>query len=142
MLLPLGRIQNTKDILAECRRQNVQSISQLEEQLKESQEILSQMRENHRAEIIDNIFDVMLALDKDQDYHLSDEEIDTITVKIEAIEGLEIDDELFKQKIIESGRNLDAVLKLLNGLLDDDPNTAPEERKIITFISASAIVQH
>ena len=98
------------------------------------------MRENYRAEIIDNIFDVMLALDKDQDFNLSDEEIDVITVKIEAIEGLEIDDALFKEKIIETGRNLDAVMKLLNGLLDDDPSTAPEERKIITFIPASCKV--
>ena len=43
-------------------------------------------------------------------------------------------DELFKQKIIETGRDLDSVLKLLHDLLDDDPTTAPETQKIITFL--------
>ena len=96
------------------------------------------MEVNYRAELVDNIFDVMISLDKDQDMILSDEEIDVITKKVESIEGIEIDDLAFKNKIIDTGRNLDAVLGLLNGLLDDDPTTAPEEgEKIIKFLSVS-----
>ncbi len=133
----LTRIQNTKDTLAEIKRTNVKSITSLEKQLKESQVILSRMKDNERSQIIDNIFTIILALDKDNNSTLDDHEIDSITKKTERIGGLEIDDELFKQKIIENGRDLDAVLTLLNGLLDDDPNTAPEERKIFKFVSTS-----
>jgi hypothetical protein len=103
----------------------------LEKQLDQSKTNLALLQKNRTAEIIDNMFDIMLALDKDQDFHLSDEEIDTVTKKIEQIEGIEIQDELFKQKIIDAGRNMDAVLKLMNDLLDDDPTTAPEEEKIL-----------
>ena len=97
------------------------------------------MEDNRRISIIDNIFTVIIAMDKDGDFTLNDNEIDIITKKIESIGGMEIEDELFKQKIIEYGRDLDAVMKLLNGLLDDDPNTAPEERKIFKFISGSKL---
>lgn len=135
----ISRIQDTKDTLHEIRNTNVTSIRVLEGQLKESQLILSQMEENHRGDLVDNIFTVILALDKDGDFTLNDDEIDLITKKIEKIEGVEIDDELFRAKIIEYGRNLDAVMILLNGLLDDDPTTAPEERKIFTFKSAGKL---
>ncbi len=92
------------------------------------------MKENRRAELVDNIFEVMLALDTDKNFILSDAEIEAITMKVEQIEGIEIHDQLFRAKIIEVGRDLDGVLQLLNDLLDDDPNTAPEDEKIITFL--------
>ena len=134
-----SRIQDTKDALHEIRRTNVTSIRVLEGQLKQSQLILSQMEENHRGDLVDNIFTVILALDKDGDFTLNDDEIDFVTKKIEKIEGVEIDDILFKEKIIEYGRDLDAVMTLLNGLLDDDPTTAPEERNIFKFKSAGKL---
>jgi len=109
-------------------------VVELEKQLKESKKVLDQSKVNYRAELVDNIFEVMIALDKDQDFKLSDDEIDAITKKLEGLQGIEIHDELFKQKIIESGRDLDSVLKLLHDLLDEDPKTAPETQKIITFL--------
>ena len=107
---------------------------ELEKQLKESQKVLDQSKVNNRIEIVDNIFEVMTALDKDQDFNLSDDEIDAIIKKLEGLHGVEIHDELLKQKIIENGRNLDSVLKLCHDLLDDDPTTAPEKQKIFTFL--------
>lgn len=127
-------LQKTKDVLAEIQQSNVHSITELEGQLKESQAILDNMEENYRAEVVDNIFEVMLALDKDGDYIMDDDEIETVIKKIEKIERIEINDELFRQKIIETGRDLDAVLKLINHIIDDDPNTEPGMDDIIKFI--------
>lgn len=92
------------------------------------------MQSNYRAEVIDNVFEVILALDKDGDYIMDDDEIDIVIKKIERIENIEINDELIKQKIIETGRDIDAVMKLINNIIDDDPNTEPGMENIIKFV--------
>lgn len=120
---------------------NVQSLTELEAQLIESQSILDFMEDNHRAEVIDNIFEIILALDKDGDYIMDDDEIEIVIRKIEKIERIEINDELFMQRIIETGRGLDAVMKLINHLIDDDPDTEPGMEEIIKFIPPETSVE-
>jgi len=115
-----------KDTYAECQKMGKISIIKLEQQLEESKTALGLMETNRSNEIVDNIFDVMLAVDKDENFQLSDDEIDILITRIEGIMNIEVSDDSLKKKIIENGRDLDSIMLLLRDLLDNDPDTAPE----------------
>lgn len=127
------RLVDVKEAYVQCQKMENVSIQALETQLRESQHTLQLMKNNHIDEVVQNIIDVMLAVDVNQDVTLSDEEIDIMTKRVEKINHVEINDEAFKRKIIEYGRDIFAVATLLQELMDDDPNTAPEEDGVKIF---------
>ena len=66
---------------------------------------------------------------------LSDDEIDHLIKKIENINNVEIDDKMAKKMIIDAGRGTEAVMALLKDVLDDDPNTGPNDsHKVIRIL--------
>ncbi len=134
------RLNDCKDVYKTCQGMKNVSITELEAQLKDSRRTFKLMKNNHMDDLIQNITDVMLADDMDTDMSLSDDEIDQLTKQIEKINNVEIDDEAFKRKIIEYGRDFFAIGRLLEELMDDDPTTAPEEdgKKIIQFLGDEA----
>ena len=110
------------------------SLSKLESQLQTSKRSLAQMAVNRANEIVDNIFEVIINADKDDNWTLDDNEIETLIENIEGIVGVEVADELLKKKIIENGRDLDSILMVIKGLLDDDPTTMVEDGETIMKI--------
>jgi hypothetical protein len=107
-----------KDIYADSQKMGKKSLGQLEQQLEKSKAALAQMETNRTNEVVDNIFDIMLAVDEDQDFSLSDVDIDAMILKTEGIMNVEVDGEAFKKKIIENGRDLDSIMLLLKDILD------------------------
>lgn len=103
----------------ECQKMEKVSLSALESQLNASKAVLAQMNASKTNEILDNIFDIILAVDADANSTLEDNEIDLFIQKVEGIMGLEISDEALKKNIIEKGRNIDSIISLLKDLLDD-----------------------
>lgn len=110
------------------------SLTKLESQLQTSKRSLAQMAVNRANEIVDNIFEVIINADKDDNWTLDDNEIETLIENIEGIVGVEVADELLKKKIIENGRDLDSILMVIKGLLDDDPTTVVEDGETIMKI--------
>ncbi len=53
---------------------------------------------------------------------LSDKEIDTIIKSIEGMNNVDIKDEVFRQKILEYGSNVEGVMRLLNDIFDETPS--------------------
>ena len=84
---------------------------------------------------LDNIFDVMIAVDRDHDMQLSDSDIDELIRRAERIQHVNIHNERFKAAIQRNGKNIDAIFRLLNNCLDGNPATDPiEGHNIIEFI--------
>jgi hypothetical protein len=98
----------------------ITSLDALENQLEESKEILNKMKLNVRGEILGNLFDVLLAHDLDGNDVLSDEEIDGLIVSMEHLNGVDFNDALVKQTIIDRGRSIDAVMELVQNTLKED----------------------
>ena len=61
---------------------------------------------------------------------LSDSEIDILIKSVEGIESVDIKDELAKRMIIDAGRGIDAVMKLIKNSFNGD---AIDVDKIITI---------
>lgn len=122
----VNKLKESQDALAYLKNSKKTSIHELENQIDKSSSTLSLMKRNHVNEIVDNIFDVMLAVDSDGDFKLSDKEIAMLTKRLENINDIEIDDALFKQKIVEAGRDMNAVLSFISKLLNGNDTSLPD----------------
>jgi len=133
-----GSVKNFEDLneaFEEIREMENASLNILESQLQESEKILDRLEATSLNKVLQNIFQIIFATDKDENDLLSDDEIDSLIKRVEGINGVEINDELCKRLIIESGRNIEAVLGLVRSVLDNDPNTMPDGgENIIRFL--------
>jgi len=120
-------------VFEEIREMEDVSLDVLEEQLKERQQMLAKMEEDKLATVLDNIFSILVASDENGDNFLSDDELDVMIKCIEGINKVQIDDAKAKKLIRDTGGSFKSVMKLIKNLLDNDPNTGPED-KIITFL--------
>ncbi|CAJ1953501.1 unnamed protein product [Cylindrotheca closterium] len=98
----------------------VTSLDALENQLEESKEILNKMKQNVQGEILGNLFDVLLVADLNGDDVLNDEEIQELIVKMERLNGVDFNDQMVKQTIIDNGRSIDAIMELVQNLMSKD----------------------
>jgi hypothetical protein len=119
-LISVSSLKIQKAKLDTINSAQVTSLDALENQLEESKEVLNKMKLNVRGEILGNLFDVILANDVDGNDILSDEEIDALIVSMEHLNGVDFNDELVKQTIIDKGRSIDAIMELVQNLLKED----------------------
>jgi hypothetical protein len=112
--------------------QSVQGVSmvELEGQLRESQEIWNTLDRDLQSEIVRALVGVILGADTDQDFLLSDAEIDDIIHKMEAIHGVQLKEDLLKSIVIEQGRSIKSIMALARNLMqENDPG-----KNIFSFI--------
>jgi hypothetical protein len=83
------------------------SLDQLERQLEESKNILGKMNQNLQGDILQNLIEIAMACDEDGDSQLNDEEIESVIIKLENLNGVEIDNERIRDLIIQNGRQLE-----------------------------------
>lgn len=132
----IGSLQRLTDTFEEIREMEDASLDIMEEQLLQSKEILKMMKANKLNVILDNIFDIILAVDTDGDGTLSVEEIEKLIKSVESINNVDINDSLFRE-LVPVGSTIDDMMKLVRNVLDDDPTTGPSDAdKVFTFLPA------
>lgn len=124
-------MQNT---LETVRAVEGQSLDELQKQLDASKEILDHMQDNLMADILQSLITVVLTCDKDGDSILSDEEIDSLIVKMEGVQGIDLKQDLLRAKLVEQGRSLGAILNVCKNVLDDD---VPADQNIVSFMETT-----
>ena len=127
----VGNLQDMKDTLEMVQATEGQSVGELEKQLEQSKDILNRMEDNLMADVLQNLISVVLGCDNDGDTTLSDEEIDSLILKMEGVHGIDLKEDLLRTKLIEKGRSLNAVLEVIRNVLDDD---VPAEENIFNFV--------
>ena len=127
----LQELSHTLDIV---RAMEGQSLDELEEQVAESEQILEMMQDNLRGTIVQTLISMVLAIDHDGDMCLSDAEIDSLILKMEELstDHFDFKDQVLRQKLIQNGRSLNAVMEIIKNLMDDD---AKPEDSIFAFIN-------
>jgi len=124
-----GSVDNLREMeetLANVKAMEGKSIDILEDQLETSQQILKDMEKNLKATILQNLISIVFESDIDGDNKMSDAELDEFMARMENIGGVQVKEELFRKKIIDSGRSLNAVMDVIRNLLDEE--VPPEER--------------
>lgn len=131
----VSSLQDMEDTLVVIQKDENAAVGKLQSQLEKSRNILNDIETNTMGIVIQNIVSVVLSSDKDGDFLMNQNEIDSMIIRIERIQGVEINDGLFKKKIMERGNNVDAVINLIKDLLDDDSSQKiPGNNMIITIL--------
>eukprot|EP00540_Astrosyne_radiata_P001255 CAMPEP_0116840886 /NCGR_PEP_ID=MMETSP0418-20121206/10614_1 /TAXON_ID=1158023 /ORGANISM="Astrosyne radiata, Strain 13vi08-1A" /LENGTH=301 /DNA_ID=CAMNT_0004471243 /DNA_START=35 /DNA_END=939 /DNA_ORIENTATION=- len=112
-------LKETQKTFESIQEAQGQSIDELEKQLKDTQAIYESLEDNLHGEILQNLINVVLGVDEDGDGELDDNEIHELTIKLEGLNGFDLDDEKFRQVIIDHGRSVNAIMELVRHLLDD-----------------------
>ena len=102
-VVSLEEISSTLDAVRETEGK---TLDQLEQQLEQSREIFASMQDNLMGNILQNLISVVLNCDEDGDMTLSDEEIDEIILKMEGMNGIDLNDELLREALVQNGRSL------------------------------------
>lgn len=127
-------LENLSHTLESIRAIEGQSVEELEKELAESEKIFKKMKENLRGDILQSIITVAMAVDKDGDMCLSDDEINTLIKEIEKLVNDKVDfnDDLLRRKLIENGRSLTAIMDVIGDLMNDE---IPKNESIFAFIN-------
>ncbi len=83
-----------------------------------------------------NVISVVLAVDKDENFHIDDEEAEELVVRVKstlkvATVNVELNEEVFRKVLKEN--NLSAVIDIINKNIRK--KDLPEEKKILIFLN-------
>ena len=117
-------LQEMEKALSTIQAAEGKSIDDLEKQLETTQEIYDSMETNLNGDILQNLINIVLSVDNDGDMILDDDEIQELIFKFEGLNGVDLDDDKFRQVIIDNGRSLNAIMELVRNLLEDPDGTA------------------
>lgn len=123
----VSHLQEMEETLATIRQSESKGLDELEAQLVESQEILDMMEQNLQSVVLQNLINIVFACDLDGDQNIGDDELETLITKLKHVSGVRLKEDLFKTKIVEGGRSLNAVMDIIRNLMSED---IPDEQRI------------
>jgi len=124
----VDRLEDVEQALDVITQTQGQSIAAFEEQVADNREILNKMQSNLKANVLQNLLQVVIRSDKDEDLTIEHHEIGELIDRIRGINGVEINEELFRDAITSSGGSLQCVMDIIRHLMNDDVS---EDNKMI-----------
>lgn len=115
----VDRLEDVEQALDAITQQQGMSIEALEEQVKDNRDILRRMQSGLKANILQNLLQVVIRSDKDGSMTVDEHEIDELMVKLEEIDGVTVNEEPFKKVVLESGGSLQSIMNLIKSLMND-----------------------
>ncbi len=125
----LEDVEQALDVITQTQGQSVAAFA---DQVKENREILLAMQKNLRANVLQNLLQVVIRSDLDDSMQIEIDEVDDLIARIKKINGVEVSEERFKRAIKSSGGSLSSVMDIIKNLMAED--TADED-KIFTVMS-------
>jgi regulator of replication initiation timing len=98
----------------------IQSVATYAQQVKEYENMFLQMEKNLRANVLQNLLQVVIRSDEDDNMTIEEDEIDDLVERIQKINGVEVVYDRFKAAIMESGGSLSSVMDIIKNLMADD----------------------
>jgi hypothetical protein len=106
----LEDVEQALDVITQTQGQSVEAFA---EQVKDNREILGQMQKNLRANVLQNLLQVVIRSDQDDNMQIEEDEIDDLINRIKKINGVEIMEDRFKQKIIAAEGKMTVVMDII-----------------------------
>lgn len=129
----VGRLGDIEDALDTITQTQGQSVEAFKQQVEENRQILEQMQKNLKANVLQNLFSVVMNCDQDGDMTIDDDELEDVIEKMDNIKGVKVNKDLFRQAIIQQGRSLDAVMGIVRHLIAEGGDGRPEEEQIFVL---------
>jgi len=122
----VDRLEDVEQALDVITQTQGQSIAAFEEQVADNREILNKMQSSLKANVLQNLLQVVIRSDKDEDLTIEDEEVGDLINRIKGINGVEINERLFREAITNSGGSLQCVMDIIRNLMDDNVSEGNE----------------
>mmetsp|Transcript_34101 Transcript_34101/g.55678 ORF Transcript_34101/g.55678 Transcript_34101/m.55678 type:complete len:246 (+) Transcript_34101:203-940(+) len=123
----VGDLSNTMDKLEDVEQAldvitqtQGQSVATFAEQVKENRDILDQLHKQLRANKLQNLLQVVIRSDQDGNMQIEEDEVDDLVTRIKKINGVEVREDRFKDRIMSSGGSLSSVMDIIKNLMADD----------------------
>jgi len=123
----VGGLSNTMDKLEDVEaaldvitQTQGQSVETFKEQVKENREILNQLQKQLRANVLQNLLQVVIRSDQDENMEIEEHEIGPLINRITKINGVEVMKERFRDRIMSTGGDLSSVMDIIKNLMADD----------------------
>lgn len=113
----LEDVEQALDVITQTQGQSVASFA---EQVNENRAILGEMQKNLRANVLQNLLQVVIRSDQDDNMQIEEDEIDDLISRIKKINGVEVREDRFKDAIMSSGGSLSSVMDIIKNLMADD----------------------
>ena len=126
----VGDLSNTMDKLEDVEsaldvitQTQGQSVATFREQVKENGDILAQLEKQLRANVLQNLLQVVIRSDQDDNMEIEEHEIDPLIRRIRKINGVEVKEDKFKEMILSSGGSLSSVMDIIKNLMANELST-------------------
>jgi len=116
----VDRLEDVEQALDVITQTQGQSVAAFADQVKANREILGDMQKNLRANVLQNLLQVVIRSDQDDNMQIEEEEIDDLINRIRKINGVEVREDRFRHAITQSGGSLQAVMDIIKNLLADN----------------------
>uniref|UniRef100_A0A6V2CCS8 EF-hand domain-containing protein n=2 Tax=Ditylum brightwellii TaxID=49249 RepID=A0A6V2CCS8_9STRA len=90
--------------------------------VKENRVILDEMKQALKAQVSQDLLQLIFAADRDEDFVIDPEEVRGLLFRLRAFDGLDVNEEHFRSLLEKKGNSISAVVGLVTDLLDDEPN--------------------
>lgn len=122
----VDRLEDVEQALDVITQTQGQSIEAFEEQVQDNREILSKMQSNLKANVLQNLLQVVIRSDKDENMQIEEHEIGDLINRIKGINGVEVNEPRFREAITSSGGSLQCVMDIIRNLMDDNVSEGEE----------------
>lgn len=116
----IDKLEDVEQALDVITQTQGQSVAAFAEQVKENRDILGQMQKNLRANVLQNLLQVVIRSDQDDNMQIEEDEIDDLINRIKKINGVEVMEDRFKDRIMSEGGSLSSVMDIIKNLMADD----------------------
>ncbi len=125
--LTVDRLEDVEQALDVITQTQGQSIEAFEAQVNDNRNILSKMQSNLKANVLQNLLQVVIRSDNDDNMTIEEHEVSGLINRIKGINGVEVNETLFRDAITKCGGSLQCVMDIIRNLMDDD---IPKENEI------------
>ena len=111
------KLRSLQSALSIVQSANIKSVNQLEKQVQQAKEIVSQFQQNTQAMILQNLITVLVNCDSDHTMTLDDNEIDKLIKSLESIQNVQFNDTKIRQLILDNQRSVTAIMEIARNLI-------------------------
>lgn len=122
----VDRLEDVEQALNVITQTQGMSIEAFEEQVQDNRDILNKMQSNLKANVLQNLLQVVIRSDKDENMTIEEHEIGDLIDRIMGINGVEVNEPLFRERITSSGGSLQCVMDIIKNLMDDNVTEGDE----------------
>lgn len=115
----VDRLEDVEQALDVITQTQGQSVAAFEELVKDNRDILFRMQSNLKANVLQNLLQVVIRSDNDASLTIEEHEIGDLIKRFKGINGVEINEDRFRSVIMSSGGSLQCVMDIIRNLIDD-----------------------